>query len=86
MSNVSQLNGNAQPVAMIRNVLNSGGVNRIVYTLSNGQYVGSLTFDGQSTEAVKAMADDFQAFMAEQAGSLLKVPPGTRLPAPPNRQ
>jgi Tfp pilus assembly pilus retraction ATPase PilT len=77
MNNVSPIKDS---VTMVRNVINNGGVNRIIYALSNGQYVGSITFDGNSAEIVKNMAIDFQSFISEQMSGILHVPPGARLP------
>lgn len=77
-ASVSPINGHAE-VRMLRQVIQTTGSNRVIYTLSNGQYLGSITFDGMTNDALKMMAADFQAMITEVAGGIVQVP-GARLP------
>jgi hypothetical protein len=75
MTDEKVVNGSTQP-AMLRTVLNENPGTRIIYTLSNGMYLGSIRIDMMSADALKAMAQDFQAFVAEQTGGIQQVPAG----------
>jgi hypothetical protein len=59
-----------------RTALLAGGINRLIYTMSNGDYVGSIVFDGVNPDALRALANDFQAFIVEQTGGISVAPPG----------
>lgn len=51
---------------VIRTVLmREGGVD-LVYTASDGQYVGRLSVEAIGEAAMKVMAEDFGEFLAEQ--------------------
>lgn len=81
MNAVSPINGHE--VRLLRQVIQMAGANKVIYTLSNGTYMGSIIFDGMSNDALKMMAADFQAFITESVGGIVQVPAGARLPAPP---
>jgi hypothetical protein len=70
-----KVNGSVQP-SLVRTVLNRNPGTRIVYTLTNGMYLGSIEIDMMSAEALKAMTEDFQAFVAQQTGGIQQVPAG----------
>lgn len=65
---------NGHPAALIRTAMQQAGVNRVIYTLSNGQYVGTIHFDGMSADLLRAMAQDFHAFINEQTGGVALAP------------
>ena len=48
-------------------------VGRWAYTLPDGTYMASITFDAASPEALYAAAEKFLAFAAEKAGKVQPV-------------
>lgn len=79
-----KVNGSPQ-LTVVRNVLNENPGTRIIYNLSNGMYLGSIRIDMMSIDALKAMAQDFQAFVAEQTGGIQQVPAGALAQLPGKR-
>ena len=39
-----------------RTALLAGGINRLIYTMSNGDYVGSIVFDGVNPDALRGIS------------------------------
>jgi hypothetical protein len=81
---MEKLNGAAAPPVMLRTPIMVGGGNRLVYTMSNGAYVGSIVFDGMTADLLRAMAQDFVAFINQQTGGLA-LAPASALGALPKR-
>jgi hypothetical protein len=70
------MNGSKQ-IAMIRTVIPQPNGAKIVYTTSQGGYVGTVVFDASSPDALSALGNDFQAFCAQQTGGIQVAPPGS---------
>lgn len=51
---------------VIRTVLMRDGGMELVYTASDGQYIGRLRVEAIGEPAMKIMAEDFTEFLAEQ--------------------
>ena len=47
------------------------GRTKVVYTMSDGSYVGTMEYDAISMPAVLAMLNDLQALAAQQAGGII---------------
>jgi hypothetical protein len=82
-----ELNGSAPlaaqaQTALVRNVIQQPPGLKLVYTTSQGAFVGELEVLATSGEALAAIANDFQAFAAQQTGGVQiagRLPPGALL-------
>jgi hypothetical protein len=72
MNKAENLNGSAhdEPIVPQRTVLPQPHGAKVIYTSSTGLYLGAIEFETVSTEALAAIANDFQAFAADQTRSL----------------
>jgi hypothetical protein len=76
---VNGASGAPVQAALLRTVINLNPGLKIVYTLSNGMYLGTILLDGASQDALSAMANDLQAFVADQTRGVqvaTNLPPG----------
>lgn len=68
--------GEAQvTLTVIKSMIPRGNGAKIIYTLSNGQFVGSIDFDIAHPQFFKMMGAEFQQFCAEQGGTI-QIPSG----------
>ena len=64
-------NGHQQVQVLASLVQANGQPPKIVFCTSNGQYVGSISWENtQGAEFLKIMADQFQAYASQQAGGI----------------
>lgn len=72
--------GGAVTGTLIRNVIPMNPGLKIVYTLSNGAYLGTLTVEASAQDALRTLVDDFHSFIHEQTSGLALarggLPPG----------
>jgi hypothetical protein len=64
---------------LIRSVNQVAGMNRVIYTTDKGTYLGCISFEGSTQEALRAMLEDFRIFIAETTGSIVLPPSGNGL-------
>jgi hypothetical protein len=64
------MNGAAAPPTVLQTLIQKPNGAKIVYTLSNGAYIGTIEFDTASQALLKMLGAEFQAFCAAQTGSL----------------
>lgn len=57
-------------VQLVRTVILRNPGMRLVYALTDGRYVGQIEFEGVDQAFFAAIANDFQAFIAQQTGGL----------------
>jgi hypothetical protein len=75
---------NTTPLTMRRTFIKGPTSNRLIFTMSDGTYLGSIEFDTSSSQAALMIAKDFQAFVSESIGGIMQLPPGATLRPPPN--
>jgi hypothetical protein len=69
------VNGGTPP-QMVRSLIPAppGGEHTVIYTLSNGQYIGEIKFRATSNDFLRAMSQDFLALIQQQTGGVAAVP------------
>jgi hypothetical protein len=61
---------------IVKSVMPIPGGAKIVYCLSNGKYVGTLTFDCVNPDALRLLGEDFVEFTREKTSGLVTPVPG----------
>jgi hypothetical protein len=70
------MNGSKPHINVIRTVIPQASGAKVIYTTSQGGYLGTLVFDAQSPEALGVIGNDFQSFCAQQTGGIQVAPLG----------
>jgi hypothetical protein len=73
--NEKALNGSAEAapaaIQLRRTIIPHGAGQKIVYTMSDGAYLGCVVHESMNTDALKVMAQDFHDFVAQSCGGLM---------------
>jgi hypothetical protein len=76
------LNGSEQvPTRIVRTVIPDGPGRKLIYTQSDGMYVGTIRIEGMTFEGLKLMLQDAQNYVAETTGGIAvasHLPPGAQ--------
>jgi hypothetical protein len=60
---------------IVKSTMPVPGGAKLVYCLSNGQYVGTLTYDCINPEALRLLGEDFVEFTREKTSGLVQPVP-----------